>query len=158
MCIWRNKTCSLSPSPVLHISRPPLSDFRLFICSPLRSGNFMWRYQESVKLPYTVLYNPSGPYSFHRQMTYFQLIRPFDLLQKLALRYSKSYRSCRRMTCLRPAVSQPCVARAASCDTLLAAWAWVHLSSWPPGAWLISPPCSLAFPSVLWGPWDPSSQ
>lgn len=34
MCIWRDKTYSLSPSSVLLISRPLLSDFRLFIFRP----------------------------------------------------------------------------------------------------------------------------
>ena len=57
----------------------PRSGIAVF--SPLKSGNFMWIYQESVKLLYFCLYNSTWPSSFHRQMAYSQPARPSHLLK-----------------------------------------------------------------------------
>ena len=57
----------------------PRSGIAVF--SPLKSGNFMWIYQESVKLLYSCLHNSNWPPSFHRQMAYSQPARRSHLLK-----------------------------------------------------------------------------
>ena len=134
---------SVSMSIGVHVCLPiiilsgymPRSGIAVF--SLLKSGNFMWIYQESIKLLYSCLYNSTWPSSFHRQMTYSQSARPAHLL-KSDPKIQKELVIIWKKDVLK-SPKGPGGAWPGQClnNILPSVLSWMHFCSWPPGVWRI---------------------